>query len=297
MLITRIVRGQKNTERKTATVPRSFDVREIPGSYEEPEGNDHPESIEYLEQLFNVLDKEQVSGALMSYLLTPTYECKGDLRMGDAPPKDGGWNICTDVGLKSTSCIVYSVGIGDNWSFDDDMAAYGCNVYSFDPSIELTDHQRSERIWFYNMGLWDQNEEERQYNKIANGNKRVMQTWKCRTLESIKKMLHHENDTLDVVKIDIEGQEYRVFPQMLESGVMKNIRQLVFEIHLSPELDKIRLWKTYVDIKKMMTMYGFELWSIHPNEVVKKLDFGKYAGMHPCCYELSWINTNFLNKA
>ncbi|XP_077998694.1 putative methyltransferase-like protein 24 [Glandiceps talaboti] len=253
-----------------------------------------PEVNKMFHEVFDVLDEDQLLGALMAYLQNVTYDCRNDLLMGAAPPKDGGWNICTDVGIKANSCLVYSVGISGSLSFADSMAEYGCNVYSFDPSKGLTDHQRSERHWFYNIGLWYRNDDARQYNKIGPRDTRILQIWKCLTLDSIMEMLHHEHETLDVLKIDIEGQEYKVFPQILESGVLKKVKQLNFEIHLSPDTPKLRLWNTYTNIKRLMKYYGFELWAIHPNEKVKKKDFGVYAGMHPCCYELSWINTNFL---
>ena len=49
--------------------------------------------------------------------------------------KDGQKSVCLDEGLKPVinNCLVYSFGIDNEWSFDDDMAKLGCDVYSFDP--------------------------------------------------------------------------------------------------------------------------------------------------------------------
>jgi hypothetical protein len=49
--------------------------------------------------------------------------------------KDGQKSVCLDDGLKPAinNCLVYSFGIDNEWSFDDDMAKLGCDVYSFDP--------------------------------------------------------------------------------------------------------------------------------------------------------------------
>jgi hypothetical protein len=38
-------------------------------------------------------------------------------------------------------------------SFDEAMEQFGCQVYSFDPSMGAKDHNRTEKIHFYNLGL------------------------------------------------------------------------------------------------------------------------------------------------
>ena len=43
---------------------------------------------------------------------------------------DGQKAICLDKGVapQVNNCIVYSIGINNEWSFDDTMEKYGCNV-------------------------------------------------------------------------------------------------------------------------------------------------------------------------
>ena len=73
------------------------------------------------------------------------YRCKSP------KVKYGDWPVCTDF-IDWTNCLVYSVGIaGDfklkcapiipfmfsgNWVFDKAMAEKGCEVFSFDPTIQ-----------------------------------------------------------------------------------------------------------------------------------------------------------------
>ncbi len=38
--------------------------------------------------------------------------------------------------LEAGNCLVYSFGIADDWSFEDTMAALGCTVRAFDPTID-----------------------------------------------------------------------------------------------------------------------------------------------------------------
>lgn len=47
----------------------------------------------------------------------------------------GNWYVCMDKKFYvSKPCLVYSFGIGNDFSFDDAMAKLGCEVHSFDPS-------------------------------------------------------------------------------------------------------------------------------------------------------------------
>jgi len=47
---------------------------------------------------------------------------------------DGQKAICLDKGTapEVEKCIVYSIGINNEWSFDDAMEKYGCQVISID---------------------------------------------------------------------------------------------------------------------------------------------------------------------
>jgi hypothetical protein len=105
------------------------------------------------------------------------------------------------------------------------MAQFGCHVYSFDPSMGANDHNRTSKIHFFNLGL-------------AKENKQISNGWKMKTASSIYEMLadYHGSSTLiDVLKMDIEYNEWEVLPQMLQSGFLANkVKQLAVEIHFSP---------------------------------------------------------------
>ena len=74
---------------------------------------------------------------------------------------DGQYAVCLDPAVtpeqpgKIKSCLVYSFGINNNWSFDEAMEEYSCEVFSFDPSINKTDHDLSKGIHFYDIGFGD----------------------------------------------------------------------------------------------------------------------------------------------
>ena len=139
---------------------------------------------------------------------------------------DGQKSICLDplVRPKSGNCIVYSFGINNDWSFDEALEKYGCQVFAFDPSMGKQDHDHSEKVHFYNMGLG-----EKDYTSDKG--------WKIRALDSIYKMLTKEahlsqEKVIDYLKIDIELAEWKVIPQIIKSGMLKKVRQLGIEFHL-----------------------------------------------------------------
>ena len=66
--------------------------------------------------------------------------------------------VCLDVGPapEPNLCVVYSFGLSDErWTFDNVMADYGCDVYTFDPTVEqiLASNQSHPRVHYLNMTL------------------------------------------------------------------------------------------------------------------------------------------------
>lgn len=50
---------------------------------------------------------------------------------------DGQKSVCLDPGVSPVPgrCVVYSFGNNGEWSFDEQIESYGCDVYVFDPSV------------------------------------------------------------------------------------------------------------------------------------------------------------------
>lgn len=48
---------------------------------------------------------------------------------------DGQKAVCLDTEVRPIKgkCLVYSFGVNNEWSFEDTMDEYGCEVYAFDP--------------------------------------------------------------------------------------------------------------------------------------------------------------------
>ena len=156
--------------------------------------------------------------------LSHDYGGKISLDMGGI---DGQKAICLDRAVRpKKKCTVYSFGINNEWSFDEAMESIECDVFSFDPSMNMTDHYHSDFIIFYKAGLSD-----RDQDAGKNG-------WKMRTLSTIYDRLRAQHtDIIDYLKIDIEGDEWDVIPHIIQSGMLSKIRQLGIEIHLNTRLN------------------------------------------------------------
>jgi hypothetical protein len=74
---------------------------------------------------------------------------------GGVAHPDGQKLVCLDQFIMPVfnNCLVYSIGINNQWTFDEDVAQFGCHVYSFDPSMGAKDHNRTAKIHFYHLGL------------------------------------------------------------------------------------------------------------------------------------------------
>ncbi|CAG2213698.1 unnamed protein product [Mytilus edulis] len=104
---------------------------------------------------------------------------------------------------------VYSFGISNDFSFDDFIVkTYGCEVHSFDPSMNLQDFRRGNHIWFHNLGL---------SSKTGK-----LRTWNVSTLHDIFKDLKHTSRKVNILKMDIENSEWTSLPNIIQTGALKH---------------------------------------------------------------------------
>lgn len=208
-------------------------------------GSDLPNTAPLGTNYIDEKEKKKYKNEYLKYISKHQILCKQMLRLGNIV--DGGWDICHDVQFRPKSpCTVYSFGINYDFSFDEDMEkTYGCDVFCFDPSMKTADYKHSDHISFYNVGLGDKNKE-----ITVSG-----ETWKLKTLRTLQKDLGHTNGKIDVLKIDIEGNENSTIPEMISSGALNNVVQLCLEFH------------HYYDLGSLRKLYdiGFRIFWAHQN--------------------------------
>ncbi|KAK2149895.1 hypothetical protein LSH36_432g00010 [Paralvinella palmiformis] len=197
---------------------------------------------------------------------------------------DGGWDMCLSGPYQPKSqCLVYSFGISQDWSFDDQISnEFGCHVRAFDPYISLPEHEHSELVKFFPVGLSARNME-----KIYSGN-----VIKLKTLSSLLEELSDTKKTIDFLKIDVEDSEWDVMPEMLRSGSLDNVKQLALELHTKADTT-IQDYRLYLETLYTLESRGFKKWTYHlnPRCTYHLPDINRYFSH---CQEVYYVNLDYL---
>jgi len=143
----------------------------------------------------------------------------------------GGWSIPMDM-INSES-ICYCVGCGEDISFDLGLIdGFRCEVYAFDPTPRAIRHVESHaagnpRYHFSPVGLWDKAEKLKFYVPInpKDVSHSLLNLQKTNDfievpVERLSAIMARNGHThLDLLKLDIEGAEYKVLDSMFADGI------------------------------------------------------------------------------
>ncbi len=154
----------------------------------------------------------------------------------------GGFFVATDFVPENS--IVYSFGIGEDVSFDTALIQkYDAKVFGFDPTPKSIRWIQSKNLpkefSFFDFGIGIRSEKTNFYfpknpdfvsgsvvvqNNINTDEKVEVE---LKTLQDTAKFLGHQK--VDILKMDIEGSEYEVIENILQSGI--EIGQILVEFH------------------------------------------------------------------
>jgi FkbM family methyltransferase len=154
----------------------------------------------------------------------------------------GGFYICP-VGLNEKS-IVYSFGIGEDISFDKSIIdEFHCKVYAFDPTPKsikwVSNNAIINNFHFFPYGIDDKsgmvefmlpiNDDYISGSTIKQSNVDINKiiTVEMRNIFDISSVFKHAK--IDILKMDIEGSEYKVIENILKTDI--EINQILIEIH------------------------------------------------------------------
>lgn len=141
--------------------------------------------------------------------------------------------------LKKDS-VAYCFGIGYDYSFERELVEkHGMKVYAFDPSPEVIEKMKKETLeglYYYPYGIADKDEVKTFYMpRYSDNYSEYFSYWTSEndkiemevyTLESLMKKFGHKH--IDLLKMDVEGTEFNVLPDILN---VLDIDMICLETH------------------------------------------------------------------
>lgn len=154
----------------------------------------------------------------------------------------GGWTIPPD--LIRADWVCYSAGVGEDVSFDLALIdRFGVEVWAFDPTPKSIAYVKSSidepRFHFEPVGVWSDDGTQRFYLPADSDHvsasitdPQQTQEWFEATVKSLGTIAReHGHETIDLLKLDIEGAEYEVL-RRLERRLRPRV--LCVEFHGNP---------------------------------------------------------------
>ena len=182
---------------------------------------------------------QQISNKISNKLSNQAFQLFGWDRFSrmKAQPRDdleqmgteyGGWVI--PVSLLDKDAICYCVGCGEDISFDISLIdRFGCDVFAFDPTPRAIEYVKktagnNTQYHLFEIGLWEKEDELKFYvpkdsAHVSHSLVNLQQTddyisVKVNRLKNIMQEMGHSK--IDLLKIDIEGAEYKVIESIIE---------------------------------------------------------------------------------
>ncbi|CAL4075366.1 unnamed protein product, partial [Meganyctiphanes norvegica] len=188
---------------------------------------------------------------------------------------DGDKAMCLDPGLlmQQNNCLVYSFGVGDDITFEDTITYFkNCEVHLFDPTLDKISQQillegLHSRLHFHLLGLSDKNERMKSPHHEAH-------YLDLRTLDQIQKELGHVGRTINYLKIDIEGAEWKALSYIVQHGLLNSVQQIAMELHTDH-----------------LNNQPYETWLLTLQKYLEVLRSIEAAGFHRVQYEVNWTLT------
>ncbi|XP_033757609.1 methyltransferase-like protein 24 [Pecten maximus] len=212
--------------------------------------------------------------------------CNALVRVGQIG--NGGWEICNDTDVRPASeCLVYSFGMNGNWAFEIDMIRkFGCTVHSFDQKVNLPSYKNTSLIRRHFIGLWHEDT-----FLYKNGGEK----FRMETLKLLRTRMGHDKIPIDIIKIDIGAAEWHILPNIIETGALLGVRQLLIEVHVAIQGADIHFREKLVILRELYDM-GFRLFWSHPSDEPGKTFRCSVNQKHTtCCYELHFINKKYVS--
>ena len=236
--------------------------------------------------------------------LSPQRRCHDDALPLCEPFLFGSRSTAEPEKLASSpsTCLVYSFGIGGEWSFEDWMSRR-CEVHAFDPTKRLRRRHeqyaagRRPNLTFHYAGLGVG--AGGSAASLVSGTYGALDSQRIKPLSALMQESGHIGRQIDMLKIDCEGCEWESFNDIAvrTPTLLQKVCTIVLEVHVATQLQmgsqaQLRLmaafWRHYI------VEAGFRIWYVHRNT---GNPLGVDSHVHPllvtlgmdeavCCFEI-----------
>lgn len=215
--------------------------------------------------------KRVIKIALRRDVLIRQQITRPKLRYGNL---ENDWVFCP-AQLNENS-VVYSFGIGQDISFDLALIEkFDLHVYAFDPtpksSVWIANQDLHPNFHYFPVGISDHDGILDFYELLGQDmvsftelrikgrdNRYISTPLSVQKITSICAKLNHVS--IDILKLDIEGSEYSVIPDILNSNI--EIQQILVEFH--HHFNGIQIEETVKAIK-LLNQQGYRIFDVSPN--------------------------------
>lgn len=187
----------------------------------------------------------------------PEFTCPHEFRLGKLG--DGGKWVCDPHRIPKDSCLIYSVGSNGKFQFELGSLEHiskSCEIRIFDMSASFRRNRKTHSIakeakkhnlTFHHWGIGEKEDRGR-----------PMKTFKETIID-----LHHQNKTIDVMKIDCERCEYQQYKQWFKDWdeLGMTIRQILIEIHNSDYPNIVELMTAFQEAGYVMFHKEANYWN------------------------------------
>ena len=172
-------------------------------------------------------------------------------------------------------CVVYSIGVGEDTSFDEAMIQkYSpCAVYAFDPSLNRktgADFGLGPNFHYFNIGVGDKDVGivETEGGKWRWRDDPDYLPWSKMKLTTMMAMFNHTR--VDVLKMDVEGSEWRALDAWLREVSSPHprqivVKQLLLEAHFGQQQISRERDAYMVSLLGRLESLGFRVFSRRAN--------------------------------
>jgi hypothetical protein len=160
----------------------------------------------------------------------PTLNCPQEARVGEAA--DGGKWVCGLDNLarmaNKSDCLVYSLGSNNQVGFETELLSRlgnNCEVHIFDHTVKSWAISKDlKQVHTHSLAITSEAEAAKKGEPFISYGK-------------LRKLLGHEKRTVNIFKIDIEGSEYNVLPELLKDTANPP-DQILVETHMTHTHDR-----------------------------------------------------------